>query len=64
MIDEFNKKLLEKGTTVGVLPSELPPMSKYLAKRERPQTAVPRPQGMISHTSKVKLGRGDINDAL
>jgi hypothetical protein len=36
---------MEKGVSAGVLPSELPNMSKYLAKKERPMTAIiPRPQ--------------------
>ena len=42
LIDEFNKKLVEKGTSYPVLPSELPQISKYLQKKqERPQTSKP-----------------------
>ncbi len=33
MIDEFNKKLVEKGTSYPVLPSELPQVSVYLQKK-------------------------------
>jgi hypothetical protein len=33
VIDEFNKKLVEKGTSYPVLPSELPQISKYLQKK-------------------------------
>lgn len=37
MIDQFNKKLLEKGTDRPLIPSDLPQAGKYLEKRfDRP----------------------------
>lgn len=62
LMDEFNKKLLEKGPSFGVLPHEMPIMSKYLQKKpERPQTSKPV---MKSSTSKARISVGEIQDAL
>jgi len=37
LVDEFNKKLMEKGPSFGVLPHEMPAISQYLQKKpERP----------------------------
>ena len=63
LIDEFNKKLVEKGTSYPVLPSELPQISKYLQKKqERPQTSKPPvvhgpDQGAVSLATKTQLLR-------
>ncbi|CDW71484.1 UNKNOWN [Stylonychia lemnae] len=57
LIDEFNKKLVEKGTSNMVLATEMPEASLYLSqKKERPQTSKPM------SNSKKRINANDISD--
>jgi hypothetical protein len=55
LIDQFNKKLLEKGTDRVVQPSDLPQGKVYLEKKfDRPSTSRP-----IPHKKKINLELGE-----
>eukprot|EP00347_Sterkiella_histriomuscorum_P018925 403343640 len=56
LIDEFNKKLVDKGTDQIILPSEMPKAKQYLIKKiERPMTSKPQ----LPNKNKITINQSN-----